>query len=77
MILSKDKYYKRRWLLAILFMLIGFLLIYVGFAIFSYDKSRKELFFSNKVPQELGVSYSSNSEKSVLRMTNDKRQKTN
>jgi hypothetical protein len=53
-------------------MFVGFLLIYVGLTIFRYDKSREELSFSNKEPQKLWISYSKNSEKSVLKMTNNK-----
>jgi hypothetical protein len=43
MILSKEQYYKRRWFLAILFLLMGFWLLYLSYGLFFYNKSEGEL----------------------------------
>jgi hypothetical protein len=48
--LSKKEYYKRRWFLAILFLLMGLLLLYLSYGIFSYNKNKSELITKNSAP---------------------------
>src|SRR5690606_35908530 len=68
MILSKEQYYKRRWFLAILFLIVGFLLLYLSYGIFSYNISKDELIVKNEVPQviKLALTESNNSNSLIL-----------
>ncbi|MBT2160029.1 hypothetical protein [Zobellia barbeyronii] len=50
MILSKEKYYQRRWFLAILFLLSGIWLIYMAYGMFGYHRDKEELSKGNTVP---------------------------
>ena len=68
MILSKEQYYKRRWFLAILFLIVGFLLLYLSYGIFSYNVSKDELIVKNESPQliKLALTQANNSNSLIL-----------
>ncbi|MFD0993572.1 hypothetical protein [Tenacibaculum geojense] len=55
MILSKEHYYKRRWFLAILFLLMGFWLLYLSYGLFTYNKNKSELITKNSTPSIIKI----------------------
>ncbi|MFL1894054.1 hypothetical protein ACJRPK_00025 [Aquimarina sp. 2-A2] len=55
MILSKTQYYKRRWFLSILFLLVGFLLLYLSYGLFSYNKDKSDLTTMHTVPLSIKI----------------------
>lgn len=69
MILSKEQYYKRRWFLAILFLIVGFLLLYLSYGIFSYNVSKDELIVKNKRPQLIKLALTGSNDSNSLILT--------
>src|SRR5690606_20813650 len=69
MILSKEQYYKRRWFLAILFLVVGFLLLYLSYGIFSYNVSKDELIIKNKRPQLIKLALTGSNDSNSLILT--------
>ncbi|EGV42354.2 hypothetical protein BZARG_2545 [Bizionia argentinensis JUB59] len=55
MFLTKEQYYKRRWFLAILFLLSGFCLLYLSYGLFYYNKDKSELTTKNTLPTVIKI----------------------
>lgn len=53
--LSKEQFYKRRWFLAILFLMSGLWLIYMAYGMFGYHKAKEDLIFSTTKPVEFYI----------------------
>lgn len=55
MFLSKQQYYNRRWFLSILFILVGFLLFYLGCNMLLFNKGKDELDKINETPSLIQI----------------------
>lgn len=51
--LTKEKYFKRRWFLSVLFLLSGLWLIYSAYGMFTYHKNKEELIKGVTIPSKI------------------------
>ncbi len=72
MFLSKEDYFKRRWFLAVLFILIGFMLLYLSYGLFYYNKDKSDLAIRYTIPKLIKINKIDDPPSVALTILNDK-----